>query len=204
MSQSSGTEQSYQQRQRQLTCHRDTDAATGVCGECGSPLCADHQNEIRDPVFSHFIQQFSYLGWALGLLVVLPVAWFVVDPIALLGEQDVSVPAGTGTFVLHSSVLLGLAFGFTLWSQGADRKTSARFLRRTPPTRILCEDCHADTAVRRIIYYGLLGLAGLLVVVGVYLAWDGESISSLRVSTLGLALYVVRSDATMFLNKLIE
>lgn len=212
--QGSQTQQPQQQtsvktNRDEFTCHNDQDPATAVCGRCGVPLCSDHQNEQRDPMFSDFSEKFGYFLLAIGLVLVIPIAWTMLDPVTVLeeevlSEEDISVPDGSSTTVLHSSVLLGLGLWFALWAQSADQKTSARFLRRTPPSRILCRDCSADARVPQLILYLVAALAGLLVLSGVYLAWDSSGVTALRLSALGLAVYIVRTDAVMLLGKLVE
>lgn len=203
-SQERQSERSFQRRNSGLTCHRDSDSATAVCGDCGIPVCTEHQNEITDPVFGHFERSTSPAVLTAILVVALPVGWVLVDPISLLEQEDVSVPSGLGTTLLHSAFILGLASGFTVWVQGAHQKTSARFLRLAPPERVLCEECHASSAIQRFVY-AVVVLAGVgLGLLGLYLAWDGSTISPLRVTALGVGLFVIRMDLTMFLSKIIE
>lgn len=194
-----------------LTCDKAcSDSATAVCGRCSIPLCSDHRTEQRDPLFSAFSETFGAFLLAVGLVIVIPVAWTTVDPVTILeqevisNQENLSIPADLGTTVLHSSVLLGLGMLFTMWIQSADRKTSARFLRRTRPERVLCEDCSADTQLPRLALYVIAALAGLLILFGAYLAWDGSGVGSLRISALGILIYIVRTDTVMFLGKLFE
>lgn len=201
---------SVQTNRGKFTCHNDQDRATAVCGRCGVPLCPDHQNEQRDPMFSDFSEKFRYFLLAIGLVAVIPIAWTMLDPVTMLEEEiladqeDISVPDGSSTTVLHSSVLLGLGLWFALWAQSADRKTSARFLWRTPPRRTLCRECSADARVPLFILYAVSALAALLVLLGVYLAWSSNGVTPLRLSALGLAVYIVRTDAVMLIGKLVE
>jgi hypothetical protein len=217
MQPSSASQQSQRQvnvdvnRANSLTCNEDcSDNATAVCGRCGIPLCSDHQNEQRDPMFSDFSEKFRYFLLAIGLVAVIPIAWTMLDPVTMLEEEvladqeDISVPDGSSTTVLHSSVLLGLGLWFALWAQSADRKTSARFLWRTPPRRTLCRECSADARVPLFILYAVSALAALLVLLGVYLAWSSSGVTPLRLSALGLAVYIVRTDAVMLIGKLVE
>lgn len=199
-----GNERSFQKQGLSLTCHRDQDSATAVCGDCGVPLCTDHHNSLTDPVFGHFTRSTRPLLLSGVLLFIFPLAWILTDPVSILEQEGLSVPSGTGTVLLHSSLILGFAFGFTVWMQGADRKTSARFLALAPPERILCEECHASTAIQRFIYASLALLGVGLVVLSVYLAWDGSSLYPLRGSALGAGLLVARTNLTLFVSKLVE
>jgi len=194
-----------------LTCDKAcSDSATSVCGRCSIPLCSDHRTEQRDPLFSGFSETFGSFLMAVGLVIVIPVAWTMVDPVTTVeqeiisNQENLSIPADLRTTVLHSSVLLGLGMLFTLWVQGADRKTSARFLQRTRPNRVLCEDCSADTQLPRLLLYIIAALAGLLILFGAYLAWDSSGVGSLRISALGILIYIIRADTVMFLGKLVE
>ena len=106
--------------------------------------------------------------------------------------------------MLHSSFLLGLSFLFVVWGQGADRNTSASLLRRRAPKRVLCNECISITSVGRFIRLGLTGVALLLLAGGGYFAWSAESLPWLRLSALGLGVYLIRHDLTFYLGKLIE
>lgn len=198
-------------RLTRLTCDKAcSDDATAVCGRCSIPLCGDHQNRHRDPLFSDFSRAFGAFLLVVGLVIVVPVAWTTIDPVTILEEEvisnqeDISIPADLRTTVLHSSILLGLSLLFTLWVQGADRKTSARFLQRRRPERVLCEDCSADTQLPRLILYVIAALATLLVLLGAYLAWNSSGVGSLRLSALGLLICIIRVDTVMLLGKLFE
>ena len=198
------SEQDYKIGQRYLSCHRDTNEATAVCGACGIPLCGDHVNETTDPLYSTFTRSRRPLLIGLGLLLVVPLAWFTLDPVSFLEGEDISVPNGLGTTAVHSSVILGFGFLFLLWGQGANRNTSARLLERQSPVRTLCEDCFADTSFHRLTTLALLGVGGVVVLLGGYLAVTGESLPPLRISALGLAVIIVRHDATLYIGKLLE
>lgn len=209
-------------RQKELRCGEVcSEKATAVCGRCGLPLCEEepHQNEHRiiwtgqpqtDPLFGDFVNTFGKLLLAFGLLVVIPLAWSMSDPVMILEEgvladqDDITIPNDLGTTVLHSSILLGVALSMTLWVQSADRITSVRVRQRAPRERVFCNDCSADVQVPRLILHILTALGLLLVVLGAYLAWSNSGVASLRLSAVGIVLLSVKSELVMLVGKLIE
>jgi hypothetical protein len=206
-----GVEQSYQDQglKNTFTCHRDRDPATAVCGECGDPLCDSHQESFTDPSVTRFRPGLlRFVAIVLGLLL-FPAVWFAVDPMtaiesSLESNGESPLPAGTEPAVVHSAVILALFSGLALWVQSATRKTSVRFLRRSPPERTLCEDCYADTSVVRLLSVTIFLVGLLLFVAGAYLAWSGGNVSTLRLSAVGIGVYILRYDIVMFTSKLLE
>lgn len=212
MSSQNQNERSYQYKQGQLTCHRDTNRAEAVCGECGTPLCENHSTQkllfiekvFRDWSFSRFRGGQQPLIKSVVLLIALPLAWVFVEPLTLVENAGISPPASTGRAVLHSSIILGFAFTLKLWGQGSDENTSIRLLYREPPKRVLCKSCFDDNFLQVIIGYTMLGLSVLVMLAGVYLAWNSKSLGALRLSVVGLGIFVIRHDVTLYIVKFIE
>jgi hypothetical protein len=160
-------------------------------------------------LFTRFKPGLSYFAAVILGLLILPAVWLTVDPMAaienaLASNGESPLPAGTEPAVLHSTVILALFSGLTLWVQGATRKTSARFLRRSPPKRILCEDCYADTSVVRLLAVAIFFVGLLLFAAGAYFSWSSGNISALRLSAVGIGIYILRYDIVMFTSKLLE
>jgi hypothetical protein len=206
-----GVEESYQDQslKNTFTCHRDRDRATAVCGECGDPLCETHQKNFTDPLFTRFKSGLSYFAALILGLLVFPAVWLAVDPMtaienSLASNGESPLPAGTESAVFHSIIILAFFSGLTMWMQSATRKTSVRFLQRSLPERILCEDCYADTSVVRLLSVAIFLVSLLVFVAGAYFAWSSGNLSTLRLSAVAIGIYILRYDIVMLTSKLLE
>ncbi|QSG14181.1 hypothetical protein [Halapricum desulfuricans] len=186
---------------RHLTCEHDGDPATAVCGECGKPLCEDHERTLTDPLFSQYKNDYTHL--------LLGIVGFVVVPAVLLGVVDASLFADVErqlfdqTIGLHTGLLLtGVLTGFggllATWFQSGDQKTSARVLTRNPPERALCEECYQSTSLRRLLSVALVGLGALLILAGPILVVQAGNGGLLALSGLGAIVYYLRHDAVLY------
>lgn len=182
----------------ELTCHRDSDPAVAVCGECGEPLCDDHERTLTDPMFSTF--QSSYVALVQGLVAMLVVLALLFGGGTLtdIERQVFGQEIGLGTGLLLGAILVGFAGFSTTWFQSGDGKTSARLLGRDPPERSMCEECYQNTSVARLLSAGLFVLGALLAIGGLVLTVQSQSGVLLVVSGLGIALYLLRYDLTLF------
>lgn len=185
----------------QLTCHRDSDRAVAVCGECGKPLCDDHERTLTDSLYSSYRSSYVPLVEAVVGLLVVPAAILGViggSTLADLERQLFGQAIGLDTGLLLTAILVGLAGLATTWFQGGDSKTSARLLAREPPERSMCEECYQKTSLARFLSIGLLVLGALLAVGGLVLVVQSQSGVLLAISGLGVALYLLRHDLTLF------
>lgn len=206
-----------QQSLSRLTCHRDQNPATAVCGECGVPLCENHQawsfwnllpsvekTRTVDATYTRFSSGFASLVGVVVALVAIPVLIVGFSPVHTVLGDFVDIPSGTETAILHSSLLVGLSLGLSLWSQGAESLTSVRFLRRRTTERVLCKNCHEALTIQRGVYLSTVALAGLFAALGLYWSVTGDSLTPLRVAGLGLGVYILRFDSTLYIIELME
>jgi hypothetical protein len=185
---------------RNLTCEHDNDAAIAVCGECGKPLCSDHQHTLTDASFSAYRSNNTRLLVGLVSLVVVPALFLTVlgDPITNIEESIFGQPIGLDIGFIIAGIIVGLGSLLSVWYQGGDKKTSSRFLLRRPPERSLCEDCYQDTTMYRLLSVAALGTGLLLALGGLILTFQSQSGLLLTLSGLGIALYLLRYDLALY------
>lgn len=186
------------------------DAAVGVCGLCGTPVCHDCAKTLTDPLF----QTFNPGGWTklvggVGLLVGVPaVLWFVYPDLVL----DVSnlIFGGTvflKTGVLHSAIIIGAALLLSVWITTGD---GFGFIKGYTHERILCEDCYHERKHVKFIRILVIGIAGLVALYGLYtVATDGSKNPNLpfffreiRIVAVGVAVYILRDEITILIDQL--
>lgn len=185
---------------RELTCYKDSDLAEGVCGECGRPVCADHQRSFHDSTFHHYEGGSRRAVVALISLVGVPVVFDQLFP-DLIPSLIVSVlrrPLFFTDAVVHSAVILGLALGLTLRFQSGEHRGNFRILARRVATRHLCGECYEETFLQRALHYALAVVAILLMLLGLRDLVSKGILLPLRTVAVGIGVWVLRDDLVAY------
>lgn len=178
----------------------DNDTATAVCGDCGKPLCADHEHTLTDASFSVYRSNNTRLLIGFLSLFVIPALALTVlgEPLTNLEESVVGQSLGLDIGLAATGILVGLGCLLSVWYQGGDAKTSSRFLLRRPPERSLCEECYQNTTMYRLHSVTALGAGLLLLIGGLALTAQTQNGILLVLSGFGIALYLLRYDLALY------
>jgi hypothetical protein len=193
-----------------LACDDHGDRAEGVCGVCGTPVCADGRSEIRDVTLPAYERGGGRrLLYGLVLIVGPPLLLSVLFP-RLLGTLTRSLfdkPLYLKGGLVPSLILVGLALLIGLRYRYADRAYADRrafvlpytdrafdLLVRRSIRRTVCLECKRIKRRQRYVRYAVAVIAGSLVLYGLYYSVSGLFFRPLRFAGVGAALYVVREE----------
>lgn len=202
---------------RSVNCEYDTSPMTGVCGECGMPLCSECANDTKDPKFRSFDRTgFNSLLIGFVLLLGVPVFLWVLFP-DMVPNMTRSV-FGEPIFIMDglilSSIFVGAAIiGTTWWRKSSGKKV----LKSKKPVRILCEDCYFDAKTRKRMSSLIKYISIIVVIYGLYTSFTSGGqhpsadqmlvplmMSQFWIVGAGLALYIFRNDLAIFISGLID